>query len=339
MSDFLNSVKDDLLDVRLRLAVIVLAIGLVAAVAFAALGGGSSSVATPGPTAQVSPTAGGIAISQTTSNPSEPVTETTGGGAHQRGGSLRDPFTPLAGGAVKSASSTSAASKTATPSTPASGGTSGSSTPSASTTPVATTKPSTPAKPKVTNTFEVTAQFGVLPAPSIVGAPAEPAQLKTYSDMALDEPLPDKSNAQLVFSGAVKRTKLEAVFTITGESILHGNATCLPSSTQCQAIRLQVGQSETLESIEADGSPVTYELRLVAIEKITKTVSSASAARALAASSTDESKAGRELLQSEGLTLVSGLEYSPSAGVLVPAGRATSGASAHAAARRPLGGT
>jgi hypothetical protein len=338
MSEFLNSVKDDLLDVRLRLAVLVLALGFVAAMAFAVLGGGSSSVATPGTTAQVAPTAGGIAISQTTSNASEPVTETTGGGAHQRGGSLRDPFTPLAGSAAKSAASSPAASKTTTPSSAATGGTSGSSTPSASTTPVATTKPSTPAKPKVTNTFKVTAQFGVLPAPSIVGAAAEPAQLKTYSDMALDEPLPDKSNAQLVFSGAVKRTKLEAVFTITGESILHGNASCLPSSTQCQAIRLQVGQSETLESIEADGSPVTYELRLVAIEKITKTVSTASAARARAASLKHESKAGRELLQSKGLTLVSGLEYSPSEGVLVPARRLASGASAHAAARRPPDG-
>jgi hypothetical protein len=184
----------------------------------------------------------------------------------------------------------------------------------------------------------VTAQFGVLPAPSIVGAPAEPAQLKTYGDMALDEPLPDKSNPQLVFSGAVKGTKLEAVFTIAGESILHGNATCLPSATQCQAIRLQVGQSETLESIEADGSPVTYELRLVAIERVTKTVSSALAARVLAAASAHESNAGRELLQSQGLTRVSGLEYSPSEGVLVPAGQPASAARAHAAARRPLHG-
>jgi hypothetical protein len=149
-----------------------------------------------------------------------------------------------------------------------------------------------------------------------VGAPAEPAQLKTYPNMALDEPLPDKSNAQLVYSGAVKHAKLEAVFTLTGESILHGNATCLPSPTQCQAIRLQVGQSETLESVESDGSPVTYELRVVGIERITRTVATASAARAHAAVA-DESKAGRDLLQRKGLTKATGLEYSPSQGVLV----------------------
>jgi hypothetical protein len=170
-----------------------------------------------------------------------------------------------------------------------------------------------------------------------VGAPAEPAQLKTYANMALDEPLPDKSNPQLVYSGAVKHTKLEAVFTLTGESILHGNATCLPSPTQCQAIRLQVGQSETLESIEADGSPVTYELRLLAIERITRTVSSASAARAHAAVAR-ESKAGRELLQAKGLTKVSGLEYSPSQGVLVPESRPVAAARAHVAAQPPRPG-
>ena len=171
-----------------------------------------------------------------------------------------------------------------------------------------------------------------------MGAPVEATQLKTYADMALDEPLPDKSNAQLVYSGAVKRTKLEAVFTLTGEPILHGSATCLPSPTQCQAIRLQVGQSETLESIEADGSPVTYELRLLGIVRITKTVSAASAARAHVASSARESKVGRELLQRRGLTTVSGLEYAPSEGLLVPVVQPVSAARARVATPRPSQG-
>jgi hypothetical protein len=335
MNAFLSSVKDDLLDVRLRLAVLVLAVALVAAVAYAVLGGGSSSVPTSATTAPVVASAGGISISQTTANAAEPVTETTDGAAHQRGGSLRDPFTPLAGSAAKS-SATTTTTPSASTTTPASSG-SGTSTSGGSSTPVATTKPSAPSKPKVTTRFEVTAEFGVLPAPSIVGAPVE-AQLKTYSDMALDEPLPDKSNAQLVFSGAVKRTKLEAVFTLTGESILHGNATCLPSPTQCQAIRLQVGQSETLESIEPDGSPVTYELRLVAVTRITRTVSSASAARAHVASAADVSKVGSELLRRKHLTTVSGLEYSPSEGVLVPAGKPAPAVRAHVAAQRPRHG-
>jgi len=334
MNAFLNSVKDDLLDVRLRLAVLVLAIALVAAIAYAVLGGGSSSVPATATTAPVVANAGGISVSQTTANTAEPVTETTNGAAHERGGSLRDPFTPLAAAKSSTTTTTTTASTPSTSATtPASSGGSGSSTPGSSTTPVATTKPSAPSKPKVTTRFEVTVEFGVLPAPSIVGAPVE-AQLKTYSDMALDEPLPDKSNAQLVFSGAVKRAKLEAVFTLTGEPILHGTATCQPSPTQCQAIRLQVGQIETLESIEPDGSPVTYELRLVSVTRVTRTVSSASAARADVASAAVVSKVGRELLKRKGLTTASGLEYSPSEGVLVPAVPAVPGVRAHVAAKR-----
>ncbi len=333
MNAFLSSVKDDLLDVRLRLVLVVLSVALLGAVAYTVVGGGGSGVSAPAATAPLSPAAGGIAISETTANAEEPVTETTGG-AHQRGGSLRNPFTPLAQPAT---TTTTATTSTPSSSTTSASSVSGSSAPGASTTPVATTKPTAPAKPKVTTRFEVTAQFGVLPAPSIVGAPAEPAQLKTYPDMAQDEPLPDKSNAQLVFSGAVKRTRLEAVFTVTGEPILHGNATCLPSPTQCEAIRLQVGQSETLETIEANGSPVTYELRVTAIIRITKTVS-AGAARASVASAARESKAGREVLQREGITTVSGLEYLPSEGVLVPAGQPASAPRAHAAARRPRHG-
>jgi hypothetical protein len=336
MNAFLSSVKDDLLDVRLRLVLLVLSVALLAAIVYTVVGGGGASVNAPAPTAPLSATAGGISISQTTLNAEEPVTETTGGGAHQRGGSLRNPFTPLAKPATAASTSTSAS----TPSTPTTSAStvSGSSTPVASTTPPATTKPTTPVHPKVTTRFEVTAQFGVLPAPSIIGAPAEPAQLKTYSDMALDEPLPDKSNAQLVYSGAVKHSKLEAVFTLTGESILHGDATCLPSPTQCQAIRLQVGQSETLEAIEANGSPVTYELRVTAILRITKTVSSAAAARASVATAASASKAGREVLERDDITTLSGLEYSPGEGVLVPTGRPASAPRAHVAARRPRPG-
>ena len=110
--------------------------------------------------------------------------------------------------------------------------------------------------------YHVTAQLGVVPVVA-EGAPAQPAQLKTYKDMALDEPLPGKANPQLVFLGVVLRTGKEALFGLTGAAILHGSGACQPSATQCQAIDLQVGQSETLEVVEADGSTVTYELKLV----------------------------------------------------------------------------
>ena len=135
-------------------------------------------------------------------------------------------------------------------------------------------KETTPAKPKVYVHYHVTAQLGIVPVVA-EGAAPQPAQLKTYKDMALDEPLPGKANPQLVFLGVVLRTGKEALFGLTGAAILHGSGSCQPSATQCQAIDLQVGQSETLEVVEADGSTVTYELKLVSIDKSMSTASTA----------------------------------------------------------------
>ena len=80
---------------------------------------------------------------------------------------------------------------------------------------------------------------------------------------------------------------------------------CLPSATQCQAIELQVGQTETLEVVEPNGSPVTYELQLVEHRKLEHRLDGAGrdAFRA-------QSKAARELLRHAAAAL-SGLHYSP----------------------------
>jgi hypothetical protein len=166
----------------------------------------------------------------------------------------------------------------------------------------------------------VTAQFGVVSA-AVEGAPPQIPQLKTYADMALDEPLPSKDNPQLVFLGVALNTGKDAVFALTGEAILHGSATCRPSPTQCQAIQLQVGKTETLEVVEADGQPATYELKLISISK---SVSSASAARAHAASD-PVSQAGHELLGRDGAPALSELRYSPQRGGLVSIGHPSFG--------------
>jgi hypothetical protein len=169
----------------------------------------------------------------------------------------------------------------------------------------------------------VTAQFGIVPAP-VEGSPPQPAQLKDYTDMALNEPLPSKENPQLVFLGVVLSTGKDAAFGLTGEAILHGSATCKPSPTQCQAITLQAGQSETLEVVSSTGQATTYELKLISIAK---SVSSAATARA---ASRIESKIERGNVLS-----LAGLRYSPRRGGLVfvrpPAFAAR--ARAHAAGR------
>jgi len=330
VGDFFASLKEDLLGKRMLPFLVVLAVALVAAVGYAVLGGGSSSPPTPvtaSAPAGASAAVGDIAVSQAPANPNQPVSETTEGTSKQHHGIAHNPFTPLP--EAKKASSASTASSTtsssSSPSTTPSAGSTPSAPSSGGTTPT-TPKETTPAKPKVYVHYHVTAQLGVVPVVA-EGAPAQPAQLKTYKDMALDEPLPDKANPQLVFLGVVLRTGKEALFGLSGAAILHGSGSCQPSATQCQAIDLQVGQSETLEVVEADGSTVTYELKLTSISKTTSTASTARVRDAFRA----QAKAARELARRA--PKLSQLRYSPWGGGFVFAGHPAFAARAHAARR------
>ena len=277
MSEFLNAIKVDLLDSRRRPILAALVVAFVAALAYALLGGGSSSPSLP--PLPVRTGSSGIPVSQAPANADQAVAETTSGASEQRTGSSRNPFAPLPGAGLTTTASTATATATATAPSLASslpaatqpgssvqggGGTSSG---------TGTQKASTP---NVVIRYHVTAQFGVVP-PAVEGAPPQPAELKIYRQLALNQPLPSKDNAQLVFLGVVLRTGDEAVFALTGAAILHGNAVCLPSATQCRGIKLKVGQSETLDTFDANGSPVTYELNLAAIAKHEVSASSARA--------------------------------------------------------------
>jgi hypothetical protein len=322
--DFFSSLKEDLLGRRLLPFLVVLGVALVAAVAYAALGGGSSTSPTPvaaSAPAGASVAVGDVAVSQAPANPNEPISETTNGTSKQHHGVAHDPFTPLP--EAKTAASSSPTSTTASSSSPSTTPSAGSA-PSAPSSGGTTPKETTPAKPKVYVHYHVTAQLGVVPAVA-EGAPAQPAVLKTYTDMALDEPLPGKANPQLVFLGVVLRTGKEALFGLTGAAILHGTGTCQPSATQCQAIDLQVGQSETLEVLEADGSTVTYELKLTSIDKSTSTASTARVRDAFRA----QAKAARELKRHA--PKLSDLRYSPWGGGFVFAGHPAFAARAYVA--------
>jgi hypothetical protein len=334
MNEFFHSLKSDLLDKRFLPILAVLGVALIAAIAYAVLGGGSSSPTSSTSSPRVASTGvskvSAVAITQAPAiSTTQAAAETTSGASKQHSSSSRDPFKPLPG--VKSASAAAgptAASKASSSSgSAASSTTSGSSTSSAGGSAPATPapKPTTPAKPRYYVHFHVTAQFGVVPAP-VEGAPAQPAQLQTFPNIALNESLPSKDNPQLVYLGVLLSTGKEAAFSLTGEAILHGSATCKPSPTQCQAIVLQAGQSETLEVVSATGQPVTYELKLVSIAK---SVSTASAAKAHAAS-----KAAAKL-DRNGALQHAGLHFSLERGGLVFIGRPAFGAhSAHAARRR-----
>jgi hypothetical protein len=315
MSDFLNSLKADLLDRRLLPILALVGVALAAALAYAVLGGGGSTGETGATsTAPVATGVSGIAVSQSPANPEQPVAETTSGSSQQRGGPTRNPFTPLPG--AKTTTTSASSTKTSSSSTSSS---SGSSTKSAGGTTPATPKPSTPAKPQTV--YHVAVLFGVAPA----GTPPQSLQLTPYENLKRLAPLPSSKAPLVVFRGVTAGGK-SAIFTLVGEVILRGSAACLPSASQCQAIDLKPGQTEELEYLPASGPAITYQLKVVSI-----TSSKATTAKAASVFHA-ESKAGRELLRHAGLQTLPGLRYSTDSGVLVFVAR--SAFVAHSAARR-----
>ncbi|HKH78544.1 MAG TPA: hypothetical protein VK272_13905 [Solirubrobacteraceae bacterium] len=326
MTDFLSSLKADLLDRRMLPLVIVVSVALAAAVAYAVLAGGSST-ATPSAVAPASPvtgTAPGLPITE--KSPEQAVAETAGGGTTQHRGVARNPFTPLPEAKAKTSTSTEGKSSSASGSSSSgssagsgsgSSGSSGSGSSGGSGEPTPA-KPSKPSKPKTL--YHVAVLFGVLPAGTL---PAN-AQLTPYENLKLLTPLPSASGALIVFRGVTAGGK-SATFTLAGEAILHGPATCLPSTTQCEAIDLASGDAEQLEFLNAAGVSEMYELRVVSI------VSGKASAAAVRDALRSESKSGRELLKREGLLQIPDLSSSSQVGVLVFAARHAFGASAHPA--------
>ena len=309
MNDFLNSIKSDLLERRMLTFLLALGVVLVAAVAYAVLGGSSGTTTPPEPPPVARSV--GIAVAEAPSNPNQPVAETTNGSTVQRGGNARNPFAPLV--SAKAATTASASSSTSSSSSSSSSTTSKSGTTPSESGGGTTTKPSKPSTPRIVIHFHVAAQFGVLPPPPAPGAAPLPTQLKSYENMTVDQPLPDSQNPQVVFLGVLLPAGKAAVFALLGEPILKGTAKCLPSATQCQAIELLPGHSETLETIDANNNPVTYELKLVSITTSRTTAAAAKAHVAYHA----PSKPQRELLRRAGLAVQPALKGAQGAGMLV----------------------
>jgi hypothetical protein len=329
MNDFFDSLKSDLLDRRLIPALGLLAVVLIAAIAYAVLGGGSSTPAPNTAGAPVTPVVKvpGIAISEVKTADVTASAETTSGSPQQTGGASRNPFAPMPG--VKKAQAASAVAASGTSSSAATGsGTPAASSPTTSTggsTPAPaeeTKKPSTPTKSKDKQTvFHVDILFGTAAA----ATPPENAALTPFNELKLQQPLPTDSQPLVVFRGVLAGGK-SATFTLVGEAILRGPAVCLPSASQCQAIDLQPGQTEELEYVPPGADAVVYELNVVSI------VSSKAKLSSVHSAFGGESKTGLELLRRSGLQGLSGLRYSTARGVLVFAGKHAFAARAHVAA-------
>jgi hypothetical protein len=309
MSELLQSVKADLLDRRLLPLVAIVVLGLVGAIAWVELGGSSTPPSAPHVASSGVSTPPGLAVTQKTSETA--VAETTGGAALQHKGSSRNPFAPVV--KPKKPSTTSASSASAKSTSSSSSSSSGSSSSSSSSSGSGGSKPTTPSKPTSpskpaapTTVYHVAVLFGLLPPAGSTAA----AQLTPYENLKLLSPLPSAKQPLLVFRGVTTGGK-SATFTLVSEAILHGDATCLPSASQCEAIDLQPSDAEQLEYVTASGTVETYELKIVSI------VSSKASSSAATGILRGESKVGRELLSHAGLTALPDLRYSAQPGVLV----------------------
>jgi hypothetical protein len=325
MNAFFDSLKSDLFDRRLTPLLALLGVGLLAAIVYAAIGGGSSVAPAVSPPL-AAPKTSGIAVTAAESTKT-PIAETTSGAAEQTGGgAARNPFKPLPGvksatPAATSAGASASATSGSAGSAESSSGSEGSSSEGSSSggSGVETKSQSggtqQQQKKKTSKAYKVSVLFGTAPA----GTPALSAGLTSYEDLNRQQPLPSATQPLIVFRGVVAGGK-SATFTLVGEAILRGSAACLPNATQCQAIDLKEGDTEELEYVPLGGTAVTYELHVVKIEAIkAKAGRAAKAARIAGVEHTSgfESKAGLRILREYGLMAVPGLRYSRDGSVLV----------------------
>jgi hypothetical protein len=319
VNEFFASVKADLTDRRLLPIVAVVCALLVAALAYALLGGGSSASTPTVPPVPSVTGSKGIAVTSVTTQ--KAVAETTDGSTEQTHGVARDPFAALPGSETTTpatAGTPSTSSSSIAPSAPSSSGSepSGSSGGSTSNeTPGSSNSEQTKPKSKPKTVYDVTIKFGTLPP----GITAETANLHEYKKLKLQTPLPSAKQGLIVFRGVTSKGK-SATFTIVSEAIPTGAGSCLPSAVQCEVVDLKPGETEQFD-VQQNGQPVLYELRVLSIdaEKATTASSKASAASShrRGTGQWGVSRVGQELLRKAGLVALPFLRYSSQPGVLV----------------------
>lgn len=280
MTEFLQSIKADLLSRRLLPFVALLGVVLLAAIGYAVKGGSSSPAPAPVASAPSTPVTGSsvLGVSVATANPNEAVSETPGGVRYQSQGPTRDPFVPLPSAPAAKSASTGSSSSQSSSSSGSGSSTGGSSSGSSGSgsgggnqkapAPTPAPAPKKPTKPQLA--YDVSVLFG--PAATTSG---QSATLAPYQSLKLGQPFPSKQDVRLTFE-RVTENGSGAVFKLIVPPILHGTGACLPSNSECQAIDLEAGHAEELEYVEADGQIAVYELKVVSIAK----KSSANAARA-----------------------------------------------------------
>jgi len=327
MSEFLSSIRADLTDRRLLPVVALVGACLVAAIAYAVLGGssGSGGSAAPSNVPSVSPPAG---IAVTTATPEHAVAETTDGFKEQSTGKARNPFAPLPGTATTASTQTAPA-----PSSPSSSSTepSGSGSGSGEGSSESGSEPKGEGEGKKKShrpktVYDVAIEFGTLPP----GITPETAQLTPFTKLKLQAPLPNAQTTVIVFRGVTAKGK-SASFQLATPAFPSGTGACLPSAVQCEVVDLKPGETEQFVVYAEDGAATTYELRVLKIEAEKPATGKAKTARAGWA----QSEAGAAILRRAGLMAMPFLRYSSQPGVLVFASGKAHAAHAGKASGRP----
>jgi hypothetical protein len=271
MTEFLQSIKSDLLSQRMLPLVVVVGVALLAAVGYALTGGSGSStpaVSASLPSAPTGSAATRPSVSVATENPHVAVSETPGGVRYQNQDPTRDPFIPLASPPeTKSTGSngpSSSPESKVTGKTGSSGASTGSSSGGTSTGQTGTGGQTTPTAPpaKQSPVYVVSAALAKGPASA-----TQPVAITPYDGLKAKEPIPSKQDVRLTFERVTADGK-GAVFKLVVAPILHGTGTCLPSASECESIDLAVGQVEELEYVEANGQTVVYALKVLSINKV-----------------------------------------------------------------------
>lgn len=279
MNDFLKLLKEDLLDRRMRPLLALCVVVLVAGVGYAATSGSGSGTGSEGEggssvsASAVVPTAASAITGQSANGA---AAETTFGASAQSG-KVVDPFKTLGGATGATGASAKNGASGAKGSASAKGGSSQTATrPSTTTTTTSkqrsgggTSSPKEGAKHRsgkhAPSPYRASIEFGRAPA-----SPTEPAHLVTFAGLQVGAALPSKHDALIaVKSLSVSGSAQSATIALARSRapIVSGVGICLPSSTECEDVRLAVGQSEELIYLEPNGQTVTYLVRLAAISK------------------------------------------------------------------------
>jgi hypothetical protein len=275
MNDFLSALKADLVDRRMRLPLLIGLIALVAGVGYALTSGSGTSAPPAAPsasTAGASATVPSASAGASANATQAAVAETTFGSSKQVG-KLSNPFRTLASTAAatgKAAKGKSNSAGAAKPSSTTSTSSSSHSSPTPTSSSSGGSGHQEGAKPKPTRQpttrYEATIELGRAPA-----IPGEVAHLVAFAHLKVGSALPSKKNPLIVIKAlSLSGAKPSATLALAQSRapIVSGEGACRPSSTECEALQLKVGQSEELQYLEPSGQTVGYLLKLTAVEKL-----------------------------------------------------------------------